>query len=230
MKIPWPARFSDAFGSEQTSITRVDGPNVGLRIRGFDFFGLPSDLQPVQPLPPDARVALSDNGYLRNYVLEWRVPVLLDHASGTTQDGCLYLRLEEVTEIAAVLRTGGAEYRARWIQDRSDEALGDLRENLPADLRLRSCHSCALAEYPAHAYFDFGSLGCFRDTPDEVLGERVSLWGLWPKLTELVSETYLCPQHQPGGHRGVVGNVGVPNLWTVDHLDEPLSEAPPQPE
>jgi hypothetical protein len=223
MTTPWPARFSDVHGTALTSIRIDDGHQMRLRIRGFDFAGQPHTLEPVLPLPPQAPFARSAQGAVCNYTLEWRVPVLLDRAAGSQLSGYLHLRLDEADGgIAAVLEADGTEYRSRWIQDRLDEALMDVRQQLPEGLRLRMCHSCGLAEYHDYAYGPFGDLACFRDTPDEVRARPVRLGSLWQRRTEFVPETHLCPQFEPGGGRGGAGR-GEPNTWAVPEWSEPTA-------
>lgn len=216
MTTPWPARFTDAHGVELTSIEIDHESILRMRIRGFDFVGQPDGFDAAVPLPPDAPFTLDWQGAVSHYTLEWRAPVAVDRRGGAPLAGLLYVRLgAEDGLIAVVLRVGGAEYRSHRLQDRLDEALMDLRSALPEGLRLRMCHSCGLAEYPDDAYFAFGDLICFRDTPDLIRNHRGRLDALMPRQAGFVPETHLCSRFEPGGYRGTVGH-GEPNTWSVE--------------
>jgi hypothetical protein len=175
--------------------------------------------------PPDVPFRWLGNS-LRDYALEWRSPAELDHA-GVRRQGTLYVRfgdhdrpewvvtgevrprpLHSEPTMSVILRVGEEEYRSTYRQDGLDEALGDLRRNLPADLRPLMCHSCGLAEYSNYGTGGvFGFLACCRDTPDEIRAVarggdfKRMLDALWPSQAGFVGETYLCSQHEPGGSR-----------------------------
>jgi hypothetical protein len=220
MTTPWPARFSDAHGVELTSI-QIDHESVlRTRIRGFEFVGQPDALEPVRPLPPDSPFTSDERGDICGYTLEWLVPVSVDGAAGSPREGLLHLRLNEADgAVAAVLQVDGAEYRSRWVQYGLDEALMDVREQLPKGMRLRMCHSCGLAEYPDDAYLPFGGLICFRNTPDEIRRHSGRLGTLWLRRAGFVAETHSCSQFEPGGYRGTVER-NEPNTWAVEDWDK----------
>ena len=199
-----------------------------MRLRGVQLVGTLDDLDPVESSSPESRFALSD-GRLTGAALEWRIPMRLDSGSGAVQTGGLYVCLDysrSEGRIAMVLRVAGVEYRSRWLQNRFDEAIGDLREQLPRGLRPRMCHACGLAEYSNLGYGTFGELACFRDTPEAIRQVNASqgsafktgLFRLWPEVTEFVEETHLCPDYEPGGSRSTPSRAH-PNLWTPDWWD-----------
>lgn len=106
---------------------------------------------------------------------------------------------------------------ALWLGDRAgprhglDEHPADVQRKLPRAARMKACISCAWSDYnPAGNGFMAG-LACFRDTKDryrQVDGKHgaTGIFALWQDLTELVQETWLCPEFEHrgshGGYRG----------------------------
>ncbi len=90
-------------------------------------------------------------------------------------------------------KSGGKKLYATF-----DEQLTEIQEQLPADVYIKMCWSCALAAYDRMGSDFFGHLGCFRDSPYEYLKDkpRIHLRSLWMSRTESVQEIYLCPRFE----------------------------------
>jgi len=91
-------------------------------------------------------------------------------------------------------------------QEQSPVATG--RPNLPRDILLKACISCAFSDYHPAGSGLSGTLACFRDNKAaylQVPGKQ-DLFDVWHSLTEFVRETHLCPHYARrsphAGYRG----------------------------
>lgn len=214
----YPAVFTDRWGQVETVIVN-DGQEFSVVLRGILFAGRsPGDLEPAGPLTDTAHHCDLHHGALCSYTIEWRMPIQVALSDAEPITALLHARLvlgdpspnggidrEEVT-LALHLPTGVVETTTPhgWMED----ALLNLQNQLPDGMRLRSCITCAFSDYNPAGNDFFGTMACFRDHKADyrAVSTKRDIFALWPSLTGLVQETYLCPDYeprQPGtGYRG----------------------------
>ena len=84
----------------------------------------------------------------------------------------------------------------------------DLQRQMPANTYLKACITCAFSDYSPDGSGSFGTLACFRGnkTGYRTVTGKKELFGIWHTMTEVVQETYPCPEFErrlPGtGYRG----------------------------
>jgi hypothetical protein len=218
LPVRFPARYTDAHGAEETTITN-DGRTLRTVVRGIEFSGSDFDgLDPQPGLSAAERASFSFvNGALTDCEIEWIMPLhvtigdrttvgfLEAHLSlGSSRSGAgrpheiLRLTLEWDGGVARSRRDSG------WFEDE----LADIQAQLPEGTFLRCCFTCAFSDYHPVGHGLFGCLACFRDNKEAYLRVRskADLWPVWPTMTEFVQETFVCPEFQrrvPGtGYRG----------------------------
>jgi hypothetical protein len=91
-----------------------------------------------------------------------------------------------------------------WFEDE----LLDLQRRLQPEASLKACITCAFSDYSPYGNGMFGWLACFRGNKAAytAVKSKLDLFRIWDTATDLVQETYLCPEFRvrlPGtGYRG----------------------------
>jgi hypothetical protein len=218
MTVHYPARYTDRYGAEPTSIAN-DGATLSMVVRGVVFEGSDFDsLEPVAGTDPDRLASFTlQQESLCSCVIEADIPIPVATPGGT-EEGVVMARLElgnpapkgglDREHLTLELRVGGRAFtssgRSGWFED---EML-DVQGQLPPGTYLRACINCAYSDYSPVGHGLFGGLACFRDNKAGYLAVRskADLFRVWGTMTGFVQETYLCPEfrrRQPGtGYRG----------------------------
>ncbi|MFD9795447.1 DUF6304 family protein [Streptomyces sp. NPDC059070] len=135
----WAGWYRDRHGSEALTIT-TDGARLHTRIRGVDFAGAGFDsLGPVPGIPTEGSFAL-DGGALRDFVLEWDMPLPVASADGGVQQAtlsCLISLKPPEPDLGLALHLGGAVYATGRGELDFGSALNDIRRQLPQGARLQ---------------------------------------------------------------------------------------------
>ncbi|MBD0747574.1 DUF6304 family protein [Streptomyces sp. CBMA152] len=137
----WAGWYRDRHGSEALTIT-ADGAHLRTRIRGVDFAGAGFDsLGPVAVpgIPSESSFAL-DGGTLRDFVLEWDMPVPVASDDGAVQHAtlsCLLSLKPPEPEVGLALHLGGAVYASGRAELDFGSVLDDIRRQLPSGARLQ---------------------------------------------------------------------------------------------
>ena len=128
----------------------------------------------------------TDHGTLTDYELDWHMPV--QHVTAGAQlAAMLHCRLLLAGAPVATTRPHGF----------FEDALADIQRQMPRDIVLKACISCAYSDYHPAGSGLSGSLACFRDNKAaylQVSGKR-ELFQVWDTRTEFVRETHLCPHY-----------------------------------
>ncbi|NUP07554.1 MAG: hypothetical protein HOW73_16015 [Polyangiaceae bacterium] len=214
----YEATFEDARGPETTQIHN-DGAELRVSLRGVDFVGSDFDgLSPIETHLERARALFTlQHDCLCSCRLQWVMPLAIEYRGeiGTallaatldlgdpTPNGGIsseVLALELRTPVGTTRSSG----HSGWFEDEMLE----LEKALAGAAHIRSCITCAYADYSPCGHGLFGSLACFRGVKDEYLrvSDKAGIFAIWQRLTEFVQETYLCEQFRrrvPGsGYRG----------------------------
>jgi hypothetical protein len=115
---------------------------------------------------------------------------------------------ENKWRLQLALDLDGQEYASRGGWSVFEDELHDLAHELPDHMLLKCCWGCAFSDYSPLGNDVFGSLACFRDNKRIYLAVhgKEQLLAIWETRTEMVEETYLCPEFAPRvpgtGYRG----------------------------
>lgn len=213
----WPGFYIDSRGREAISIQPA-GTGLSVEIRGVLLTGTDFDaLEPPAGLDVAATFA-TDHGMLTDYELDWHMPVQIVTA-GAQLATMLHCRLllasppalggRGTEELALSLAVpAGVPVATTRPHGFFEDALADIQRQLPQDIVLKACISCAYSDYHPAGSGLSGSLACFRDNKAaylQVSGKR-ELFQVWETRTEFVRETHLCPHYaQRGAHAGYRG-------------------------
>jgi hypothetical protein len=100
------------------------------------------------------------------------------------------------------------DYATRKPHGFFEDALIDIRDQLPPDIHVQTCFFCGLSDYHPSGMGLFGGLACFREQKAayRAVQTKNDLFALWPKKTAFVQETYHCPAFEQRrlntGYRG----------------------------
>ncbi|MEU1072331.1 MULTISPECIES: DUF6304 family protein [unclassified Streptomyces] len=135
----WAGWYRDRHGSEALTIT-ADGTQLHTRIRGVDFAGTGFDsLGPVPGIPPEGSFVL-DGGTLRDFVLEWDMPVPVASPDGALHQAtlsCLLSLKPPEPDLGLALHLGGAVYASGRAELDFASVLDDIRRQLPHGAELQ---------------------------------------------------------------------------------------------
>jgi hypothetical protein len=213
----YPATYSDAHGSEATTISN-DSEKLRLSLRGVEFVGRDFDsLEPVGAEPGPLRQFTLNQGCLCSCRIVCRIPVPV-HDRGKMLDGTLLVELVlgepapngalDREQLRIVLEYGGQRFAGTgtsgWFED---ELLG-IQAQLPEGVFFKACINCLYSDYSPYGHGLFGSMMCFRNLKVEYLRvtTKQEFWSVHGRQDRFVQETYLCPDFErriPGtGYRG----------------------------
>ncbi len=109
-------------------------------------------------------------------------------------------------KIQLQLNLGSNSIRSRLIEDDFETALVDLTSLLPENVYVKSCFYCAFSDYSPSGKDAFGDMACHRNNKQQYLAVQTKLDYFSVPVTEIVQETYLCPEFQKRvkgtGYRG----------------------------
>lgn len=213
----WPGFYTDSKGREAISIQALS-TRLSVEIRGMIFTG--PDFDALEP-PAGLNVAptfATDHGMLTDCELDWQMPVQI-LCAGAQLTAMLHCQLILASPAAAGGR--GVEELALGLavpegqpvtttrpHGLFEDALADVQRQLPQDIILKACISCAFSDYNPAGSGLSGTLACFRDNKaaySGVSGKR-DLFQVWDTLTEFVRETHLCPHYaRRSAHAGYRG-------------------------
>ena len=220
MDAEYPTRFRDRHGELVTVICN-DGKTLGMIVRGVEFRARDFDgFTPVDANVPTAGASITlHHGSLCACEIAFEMP-LASTVRGAVTEGVLSVRLDlgdprppprdglDREALALSLAIDGHAYQSAGTSGWFELELLDLDRQLPADVSLRACVTCAFSDYSPYGHGLFGDLACFRGNKAGYLaseGKR-GILDVWGTMTEFVQETYLCPEFErrmPGtGYRG----------------------------
>lgn len=221
----FPGAYVDEAGAEQITwrvepLPRPQRPDVlgyeiRTQIRGIEFWGYDFDgLEPGQPErarsaaftldPWNNLIDCTVHGDLPCTVEQGgeRVPAVLNFALDLWTTG------EEPTPresnwLRLTMSVGGEQLEI--VDDWFEDGVLRMDRSLPADTRLVCCATCLYSDYSPAGHGLMG-MACHRGAKQQYLAVRskADYWSV--PVTEVVMETYLCPEYQrrvPGtGYRG----------------------------
>ncbi|MBV6697778.1 DUF6304 family protein [Kitasatospora aureofaciens] len=215
-----PAVVTDRWGRVDTVLVN-DGQTFSLLLRGNRFEGSSLDALELagrldeDGLPPD----LTRLDELCSCTIEWSTPLQVAGPDGGRLPATLHGRVVlgdpgpsgGLDALHVTLRLdlpdgGTVETAAPW--EDMEDALLDLRRQLPPGVRILACITCAHSDYsPAGSGF-MGSMACFRDSKDtyRTVSGKPGLLAIWDHRTGFTQETFHCPEFEPRrpgtGYRG----------------------------
>ena len=204
----YPTVYRDRHGDVETFIEE-EGHHLRVMLRGVAFSGDDFDsLSPEHPLSDEERdlfVLSAGDACLCACTMEWGMPLAI-LASGTevTAELRVVLDLGEPRDDGGItdeqltlhVRSPIGELRSRGLSGWFEDELLEIQAQLPPDHTLKCCIACAHSDYSPHGHGLWGDLACFRGCKDEYAGvdSKGALFALWSKMTEVVPETYVCPE------------------------------------
>lgn len=212
----YPATYSDAHGSETTTIDN-DGETLRLTLRNVDFVGRDFDsLEPNGATPEQLRVFTLNHGSLCSCRIEFRIPVPI-HDRGSLLGGVLSVTLVlgdpaangglGGEQLRLVLEYGGQQIAGTGTSGWFEDELLEIQRQLPEGVFIKACINCMYSDYSPYGHGLFGGMMCFRNRKAEYLKvtTKQQFWSLG-RQDRFVQETYLCPEFErriPGtGYRG----------------------------
>lgn len=223
MTVIYPARYTDRFGTEPTTITN-DGTTLTMVVRGVRCHGNDFDGFEPQGVTDPAQLATFTllHGSLCFCTVEADIPIPVVTPTGTV-DGLLTFELVlgeplptgqmDRERLALRLVVGQQTYASDgtsgWFED---EMLG-LQRKLPPGTFMKACINCAFSDYSPYGHGLFGNMICFRankagylNLPSGVDFEKDAYFAVLETVSGMVQETHLCREFQrraPGiGYRG----------------------------
>jgi len=220
MRDAYPATYRDARGEEATVIYN-DGKTLQMTLRGVTFTGDSlNDFEPTVPLADPRLAEFPLHRWNENVVelcacvIEFEMPLPVQTPTGIVQ-GRLSVRLEmeshdgrgpDWTVVVLALDVLGGTYRSSGESGGFEDEIIELQQQLPEGALIRACATCAFSDYSVYGHGMFGDMFCFQDQRQEYLAVRSKRDYMRLGCTEVVQETYLCPEfarRQPGtGYRG----------------------------
>lgn len=221
MQNTYPARYSDKFGEEVTTVQN-DGNKFRMTVRGvnfvgncFNYFDKPENIKEDKILQFNF---FKDE--LCGYSLEFDVPVVV--VSNKRQvESVLTIHFEygepednkkivhELLQLKLAFEGKSYKSHGRVGYDTIDEQLWSLKLKLPPEIYIEICWYCVFSDYVPGGSGFFGNLACFRQCKDEYLDVKTKqdlFRVLADKRHEFVQEIHLCPEFElripgKGGHQ-----------------------------
>ena len=189
-----------------------------MTVRGFIFQGSDFDsLEPADPERDDLSSFTLNAGQLCGCAIDAEIPVAVV-TPGDRVEASLLMHLElgkpaasggiDREELKLRLKLGDRTLASKGTSGWFEDEMLDLQSQMPPDSYIKACINCAFSDYSPAGHGLFGWLACFRDNKQAYLAVRSKsqLFRIWDTMTELVQETYLCPEFRrraPGaGYRG----------------------------
>jgi hypothetical protein len=227
MNAVYPALYTDASGSEQTSVYN-DGKMLRMIVRGLPFVGSSFDdfwpedgldialyasfgIRPSDPMRPETFGYPVLSGYLLD--CEMPVPMVVGEQNA---EGTLHIHVDTRSsdqrdglsreEVRLTLAFEDQQYsgsgRSEWFEDE----LLEIQATLPSGVYMKACINCAFSDYSPYGHQVFGDMACYRDNKQNYLAVKTKRDIFDVRATDTVQETFLCPEFQrrlPGtGYRG----------------------------
>lgn len=214
----YPAKYTDAHGSEDTSISN-DGQMLRITIRDVEFAATDFDsLEPSEDTDADQlRSFTLHHGQLCSCRIECEMQIPI-HDNGKDLAGTLAIELQlgdpkpngglDREQLLVVLkyneRRVASSGKSGWFEDE----LIEIQNQLPNSVYMRACINCQYSDYSPLGNGLFGYMMCFRNLKEEYLKvtSKAEFWSVHDRYDRLVQETYLCPDFKrriPGtGYRG----------------------------
>lgn len=223
MNMTYPARYKDQYGSETTAIHN-DGALLTMVVRGVRFEG--NDFDSFEPKDCPDPTQLSSFTFLHGGLCFCVIEADIALPVVTPTEAVVGL-LTFVLELGEPLPTGQmnrerltlrlavndqtyhSDGKSGWFED---EML-DVQRKLPSGTFIKACINCAFSDYSPYGHGLFGNMICFRANkvgyqalPSGADFEKDAYFGVMDTVSEMVQETYLCPEFErrkPGtGYRG----------------------------
>jgi hypothetical protein len=206
----WQGTFQDRHGLEQVAFHN-DGSIIGVRVRGVDFAGPDFDsLRPAPGQEADAAAFDLHNGELSSCTMCWTVPLTVvvgERSTAGTLDCRLLLaapsrqRRYLAVELHLTLCFEDTRVPTRGPHGDFEGALDELHRELPAEVFLKTCISCAWSDYNPASALLFGAMSCFRADKDAYrsVRDKEDLLELLDADPPQVQETWLCPEYERRG-------------------------------
>jgi hypothetical protein len=213
----YPATYSDAHGSEATTIAN-DSETLRLSLRGVEFVGRDFDsLEPTGAAPEQLQRFTLNQGCLCSCRIECRIPVPV-HERGKLLDGSLAVELVlgdpaangglDREQLRIVLEYDGQRFVGPGTSGWFEDELLAIQSQLPEGVYIKACINCLYSDYSPYGHGLFGCMMCFRNLKAEYLKvtTKKEFWSIHGRQDRFVQETYLCPEFErriPGtGYRG----------------------------
>ena len=214
---PYPATYSDARGSDATTIAN-DSETLRLLLRGVEFVGRDFDsLEPTGAAPEQLPQFALNQGCLCSCRFECRIPVPV-HDRGKNLEGSLSVALVlgdpaptgglDREQLRIVLEYNGQQFAGSGTSGWFEDELLSIQSQLPEGVFIKACINCQYSDYSPYGHGLFGSMTCFRNLKAEYLKvtTKKEFWSVHGRQDRFVQETYLCPEFErriPGtGYRG----------------------------
>ena len=199
----FPTIYHDKYGTV-TTIIKNDGKALSMLLRGVEFTGsMFDDFGPEKQNSAELNLFTINNGSLCSCELECEIPIILKLEGNETESV-----LHTYIELGGAKSNGGIEYERfelklyvenklfkssrenGWFED----SLWEVQSQLPDNISIKSCYTCAYSAYHPAGYGAFGCLGCFRNHKKEILDVQTKdqLMNLYDDQVEIVQETWIC--------------------------------------
>jgi hypothetical protein len=213
----YPATFSDARGSETTTIEN-DGETLRLSLRGVEFVGSEFDsLEPKGVACGRMQSFTLNHGCLCSCRIDCRIPVPV-HCRGSLQVGVLIVELVlgnpapngvlDHEQLRLVLEYDEQQFVGPGTSGWFEGELLAIQAQLPDGDFIKACINCLYSDYSPYGHGLFGWMMCFRNIKQEYLKVKTKedFWSIHSRQDRFVQETYLCREFErriPGtGYRG----------------------------
>lgn len=203
----FPTTYRDKFGTETTAIQN-DGKVLLMTLRGVEFVGsMFDDFEPKNPKVSDLNSFVFNHGWLCACEINCEIPVQVTVA-GNRVEGKLHAHIKlggpkangriEYERIGLELLVNEKSYKSSGQNGWFDDELWEIQNLLPQGVSIKSCYTCAYSSYHPAGYGAFGCLACFRGHKQEFrsLQSKAELMNFFSKQTEMVQETWLCPEYE----------------------------------
>ena len=201
----YPAKYTDARGSQDTSITN-DGETLRMTIRSVEFAATDFDsLEPSEDAAPDQLQSFSlHRGELCSCRIECEMQIPI-HGNGEDLTGTLAIDLQlgdpkpngglDHEQLLIVLKYNGRKVAGSGKSGCFEDELNEIQNQLPDGVYMRACINCLYSDYSPYGHGVFGYMMCFRNLKEEYLKvtSKDEFWSIHDRYDRLVQETYLCP-------------------------------------
>ncbi|GCE20917.1 DUF6304 family protein [Dictyobacter kobayashii] len=214
----YPALYRDPQGEVSTTI-RNDGKKLRMVLRDVEFIStMFDDWMPTSSVDALALQSFTlDRGELRGFSLEVDMPIPMLFQKEKVQ-GILHISFvlgvptsnggTDREIVALTLNIMNTCFSSQGKSGYFEDELLDLQKQLPNDVTMQICFSCAFSDYSPYGNGLFGCMACFRGNKQVYLAAQTKrdILDLWDTHTEYVQETYRCDEFElrkPGtGYRG----------------------------